>query len=191
MSCPNPVTARGHRRALAISVAAASCVIALAACGSSSRSDSRAGDQAAGIRFADCMRSHGVPNFPDPSAGGGGIEIPSGVNPQSPAFQSAQSACSALMPGPLFHGHASEARKLEMLKLARCMRAHGFSTFPDPTSAPPAPGTGFGIAFGAPGSFIAVPQTMLQSPGFNQAASQCGFPGAGSHPGGKKSFAPG
>lgn len=63
-----------------------------------------------------------------------------------------------------------------MLQLTRCMRAHGFSTFPDPTSTAPAPGTGFGIAFGAPGSFIAVPQTMLKSPGFNQAASQCGFP---------------
>jgi hypothetical protein len=39
------------------------------------------------------MRSHGVPNFPDP-----GASLPSGVNPQSPAFQAAQQACRQLEP---------------------------------------------------------------------------------------------
>jgi hypothetical protein len=68
-----------------------------------------------------------------------------------------------------------------MLKLARCMRSHGMSSFPDPTSAPPsAPPAGGGVAFGSPGSFISVPQTMIQSPGFKQAAAACGFPGFGS-----------
>jgi hypothetical protein len=127
------------------------------------------------------MRSHGVPNFPDPPGGGGGIQIPagSGINPKSPAFQSAQNQCMKLLPGggPL-HGPASEARKLQMLSLARCMRAHGVPSFPDPTSSPPAPGNGLGIAFGGDGSFIAVPQTLMQSPAFNGAAAKCGFPGA-------------
>jgi hypothetical protein len=41
------------------------------------------------------MRTHGVPNFPDPTFGGGGLksQLPSGVDPQSPAFQKAAAAC--------------------------------------------------------------------------------------------------
>lgn len=126
------------------------------------------------------MRSHGVPNFPDPGGGGGGIQIPSGsgINPQSPAFRSAQNACFKLLPGPGSKGPGSEARKLQLLKLAECMRRHGISSFPDPTNSPPsAPPAGGGIAFGAPGAFISVPQTLINSPGFKQAATACGFPG--------------
>jgi hypothetical protein len=52
---------------------------------------------AAGLKFARCMRSHGVPSFPDPkviSSSGGNqqVELP-GVNTQSPAFQAAAKAC--------------------------------------------------------------------------------------------------
>jgi len=176
-------TGARHRRGLEVSLAAAGCAVALAACGSSAKSNNQSASNgyAAGVRFADCMRAHGVANFPDPSPGGG-IQIGSGsgINPQSPAFQSAQSACSKLLPGggpP--RGPVSESRKLQMLRLAECMRRHGLGAFPDPTSNPPAPGAGLGIAFGGPGSFIAVPQSLIQSPGFNQAAAACGFPGAG------------
>jgi hypothetical protein len=38
------------------------------------------------------MRAHGVPNYPDPLPGGG-FNIPSTINPQSPAFVAAQDAC--------------------------------------------------------------------------------------------------
>ena len=101
------------------------------------------------------MRSHGVPNFPDPSHGGGGIQLGSGINPQSPAFQAAQKICFKLLPGGgPGGGQASESQKLAMLKLSRCMRAHGVTSFPDPTNKPPSPGNGPGIAFGAGGSFI-------------------------------------
>ncbi|MGA2928063.1 MAG: hypothetical protein ABSG43_19125 [Solirubrobacteraceae bacterium] len=135
----------------------------------------------AGIEFADCMRSHGVPSFPDPG-GGGGIQITagSGINPQSPAFQSAQSACLRLLPGGgPGGGRASESQKVAMLKLSECMRGHGFLTFPDPTSTAPSPGSGFALAFGRPGSVIAIPRSLVQSPAFNQAAAACHLPGAG------------
>jgi hypothetical protein len=137
------------------------------------------------------MRSHGVPNFSDPGPGTG-IAIPNGVNPRAPAFQSAQKTCNKFLPpgGPL-KGPASESQRLQMLRLAQCMRRHGLSTFPDPMSSPPPPGTGFGLAFGAPGSFIAVPQSMLDSPAFNQAAARCGFPGAGHLHGAKQAVAGG
>lgn len=158
-------------------LATAGCALALAACGSSSHKSNGAD---AGIKVADCMRSHGVPNFPDPSHGGGGIQLPSGINPQSPAFQAAQKTCFKLLPGGgPGGGKASESQKLAMLRLSRCMRAHGVTSFPDPTNKPPSPGNGLGLAFGTGDSFIAVSQSLMQSPGFKQAAATCHFPGFG------------
>jgi hypothetical protein len=47
-----------------------------------------------GLKFAGCMRSHGVTDFPDPTLGGGPVKVGgSGVRIQSPQFQSAQRAC--------------------------------------------------------------------------------------------------
>jgi hypothetical protein len=54
------------------------------------------------VAFARCMRTHGVPSFPDPTAGpgGGAIRVTSGgggsiggVKLASPAFQRASQAC--------------------------------------------------------------------------------------------------
>jgi hypothetical protein len=175
--------ARIPRFVLPVAVAAVSSALVLAACGSSGKSGSGSGfaTASAGIKFADCMRAHGVSDFPDPSSGGGIQLSGSGINPQSPAFQSAQSACQKLLPGGgPGRGGGSEARKEQMVKLAECMRAHGLTTFPDPTtSAPSAPPAGGGIAFGGPGGFLSVPSSMVQSPAFNQAAATCGFPGFG------------
>jgi hypothetical protein len=55
-----------------------------------------AAQKAAALKFAHCVRAHGVPNFPDPRfpAGGGiGFATPTGVNLNSPAAQRAQQAC--------------------------------------------------------------------------------------------------
>jgi hypothetical protein len=56
--------------------------------------------QGKALKFAACMRSHGVPNFPDPQVSEGRVlmRIGAGVNPQSPQFQEAQSACRSLAP---------------------------------------------------------------------------------------------
>lgn len=65
-------------------------------------------NQAQGLKFAQCMRSHGVPTFPDPKAGGGmhteeqsGRETQGsqGVDPDSPQFKAAEQACRSLAPG--------------------------------------------------------------------------------------------
>jgi hypothetical protein len=139
------------------------------------------------------MRAHGVPNFSDPGSGGGGIQVPNGVNTSSPAFQAAQKACFSVLPGGgPGHGTGSEQRKEELVKLAQCMRAHGITTFPDPTTGPPpsAPPSGGGIAFGTPGAFLAISMSMIHSPGFKQAAATCGFPGFGHGIGGNRSPVP-
>lgn len=51
------------------------------------------------LAFARCMRSNGVPSFPDPTFGASGPQQvaggPNGINPQAPAFRHALSACGA------------------------------------------------------------------------------------------------
>lgn len=50
-------------------------------------------------QLATCMRSHGEPNFPDPSANGNLlITASSGIDPNSPQFQTAQKDCARYFP---------------------------------------------------------------------------------------------
>jgi hypothetical protein len=131
---------RGRSPALriaAIIVAAAAMAFAVVACSSSSPgSTADAGSSSVTtaqlVNFAQCMRSHGVKNFPDPV--NGAFNLPGGIDPSAPAFQAAKAACIHLVPG--------EAQRLTVTpqdlaagdKLAACMRSHGFPAFPDPTS---------------------------------------------------------
>ncbi|HTU85136.1 MAG TPA: hypothetical protein VMF57_06145 [Solirubrobacteraceae bacterium] len=52
------------------------------------------------LRFANCMRSNGVPNFPDPTAGGA-FKLGPAINPQAPAFTAAMRDCRELRPSTL------------------------------------------------------------------------------------------
>jgi hypothetical protein len=68
------------------------------------------------LKFSQCMRSHGLADFPDPqSQPGGGIAIRiragqgSDMNPQSPQFEAAQQACQGIMGGPLGGGVKSSS----------------------------------------------------------------------------------
>ncbi len=86
-------------------------------------------------KFAACMRTHGVPNFPDPTSQGA-IQIgpSSGIDPGSASFQAAQQHCSSLLPNG---GHPSPQQQAKMragaLAFSACMRKHGLENFPDPT----------------------------------------------------------
>ncbi len=59
----------------------------------------QAQQRASGLKFARCMRSHGVPNYPDPKYYNGGqqVYLP-GINPYAPAFQTAAKACGGFNP---------------------------------------------------------------------------------------------
>jgi hypothetical protein len=48
----------------------------------------------AAVRYSECIRAHGVPNYPDPVFRNGRIGIrPGDANPNSPAFLAAEKAC--------------------------------------------------------------------------------------------------
>jgi hypothetical protein len=177
----------GHRHILSISLAALGCAAIVAGCGGSSPSDATGATTTAGkpsqFALSKCMRSHGVPNFPDPTAGpgGGGLSIResvggggtltvNGVTMSGPAFQSAKKACKQYLPGgggpppPL-----TASQKRQVLALAHCMRTHGVPNFPDPNFA------GGGIKSQLPTG------VDPQSPAFQKAVAACGRGRIGPH----------
>lgn len=165
------------------------CGLLTAACGSSGKSSSSTAKRTmsalrgATLAFATCMRSHGVPNFPDPRSTGPGMKpgmgfsLGSGVNPQSPAFRSAQASCRHLLSaGGPGSAHPSPQVNAQLLKVSQCMRQHGISHFPDPTTNPPSSTTGYSDTYSRDGVYLAVPNSIdVQSPAFKHAAATCGF----------------
>jgi hypothetical protein len=123
------------------------------------------------IKFAQCMRAHGVSSFPDPTGDGPIALTPSEV--RSPAFRSAQQACHALLPdkGPPPHMTAGELRRA--FTFAKCMRAHGVPSFPDPTQGT-RPTSG-GPTLVLQGMLFKVgPGMDPKSPAFRQSVQRCG-----------------
>jgi hypothetical protein len=135
------------------SLAAGGAVLTLAACGSSGNHDTTGSSNgkpesfqsfsAAAFKFAECMRRHGVPEFPNPQVvnkpGERGIHqaVPQGVG-GSPQFKLAQGACKGILPSPESGGAASAAEQHShaqtILDFARCLRSHGVPDFPDPSA---------------------------------------------------------
>ena len=102
----------------------------------------------AALKFARCMRAHGV-DMPDPNFGSGGrvsIAIKGNAPPQ--VVQKAQKACEQYMPkaGSAGPGKLSAADQERALKFAQCMRDHGVD-MPDPTFT----GGGVQMRVGGPG----------------------------------------
>jgi hypothetical protein len=62
-----------------------------------------AAEQQQFLRYSQCIRTHGVPQFPDPTFSDGGVDLrfPRGLGPDSPRLQAAQRACRSLQPGEM------------------------------------------------------------------------------------------
>lgn len=90
------------------------------------------------LKYAQCMRSHGVLDYPDPIAAGSAPHSNPDVRnfaSNSPAFQTAAHACRNYEVGqPSSSGAQTAELVAKLLKYVQCMRSHGVSNFPDPTS---------------------------------------------------------
>ena len=149
-----------HRRTAAALITAVVVAVLSAACsgiGSGSSTGSGASPiagtstgSASAVAYSACMRSRGVPNFPDPDSSG---QLPKGdaqrFGVSSSALQAARQSCRQLLPN---NGGAVNAGSIQHCMLAgdcpqplvqqvlteersfaRCMRAHGVPNWPDPT----------------------------------------------------------
>jgi len=116
------------------------------------------------VAYAQCMRAHGVPNFPDPLPNGGfGLSpaVTGGTDGQvSPQYQAAEKACSALDPIGNLSPQQQRQALSQLLKLSACMRLHGYPTFPDPT-------------FGSNGIVLHIVGFDRNSPQFQAAWQTC------------------
>jgi hypothetical protein len=85
------------------------------------------------LKFAQCMRDNGLPEFPDPKIGPDGevqMSTPDGVDQQK--ADAATEKCRQYLP------NGGEPQKIDpqlldqLRKYSQCMRANGVPNFPDP-----------------------------------------------------------
>jgi hypothetical protein len=124
------------RRAGVLAVTAG--IVMLAACGGSpsSASDPGASSQyQQNLAFTQCMRSHGLPDFPDPNANGHGFgnQQQQRLQESNPRLGTAYNHCRHLLPST-----PSSSRKkvipspAQLVRFSQCMRSHGVPDYPDP-----------------------------------------------------------
>ena len=103
-----------------------------------STSPSAASNLAQALAYARCMRSHGVPTFPDPNSTGETpkTQVTSASQANPSRFDSAATACRQLAPsGGNGQTQAQIAQDWnEFRAFARGMRSHGVENWPDPSS---------------------------------------------------------
>lgn len=129
------------RRTGALGVTAG-LVVLTAACGASPGAVSSPSASTASaafltrLAFVRCVRAHGVSAYPDPDSSG---QEPPGTKLlfiSNPRFRAASDACRHLLPDG---GHPTQAPQANAMtdagavRLAGCMRTHGYPAFPDPT----------------------------------------------------------
>jgi hypothetical protein len=87
------------------------------------------------VKFAECMRENGYPDFPDPKASG---EFPTfGISVSPTVWTNALRACKELQPPGSFSAHLSPKQLSAAVKFAQCIREHGVRDFPDPVNGEP------------------------------------------------------
>ncbi len=119
-----------------------------AGCGSNKPTNTSSADgpqngAAAAYAYSRCMRSNGLPNFPDPKVkvSGNSVAVGIAVNPSetgSPKFASAQKKCQGIIGGPGPNQGEVKAQqqghKRILLAFAQCLRSNGVHDFPDPNA---------------------------------------------------------
>ena len=86
------------------------------------------------VKFAECIRAHGVSDFPDPDAKN---QFQYGVSVSPAVWNKAVSACKDLQPPGTLSGKRTPKQQSDALKFAQCMRDNGVKDFPDPANGDP------------------------------------------------------
>jgi len=152
----------------AAGISAMAALVLLAACDGSPSSTGSGGSSPASrsvnsqqLAYSHCMRSHGVPAFPDPRSGGGFSKTTlQQLAASNSEYQAATQTCAHLLPAA---GGPTQAQLRQgwtgMANFARCMRSHGVPNWPDPTPYPPEPER---PTFELPASILPTPTTIAE-----------------------------
>ena len=84
------------------------------------------------LAVAQCMRSHGVSAFPDPSASGFSHTSAGSLGVSNTVYQAALDACRHLVPNSYASSGTSQQVLSQVLTFSKCMRSHGVPNYPDP-----------------------------------------------------------
>jgi hypothetical protein len=86
------------------------------------------------VKFAECIRAHGVSDFPDPNAKN---DFEYGVSVSPAVWKQATSACKDLQPPGTLSSKRTPKQQSASLRFAQCIRDHGVKDFPDPVNGEP------------------------------------------------------
>jgi hypothetical protein len=86
------------------------------------------------VKFAECIRAHGVRDFPDPNAKN---DFEYGVSVSATVWTRAVDACKDLQPPGTLSAKRTPKQQSATLRLAQCVRANGVKDFPDPVNGEP------------------------------------------------------
>jgi hypothetical protein len=129
---------RSRLRAGPLTAALAGIALLTSACGGGPATLTAAQKYQKAIAYAQCMRSHGEPSWPDPDSQGAFVFDNPGTpfDPSSPQYQAANKACQKLLPNGMMGFTPTELRQAmtKALKFSACMRSHGIANFPDPVA---------------------------------------------------------
>jgi hypothetical protein len=120
-------------------------VIGLITAGCGSSASSRTGTAGSGanttltardkaVKFAECIRAHGVSDFPDPDAKN---DFQYGVSVSVTVWRQATTACKNLQPPGTLSSRRTPQQQSATLRFAQCVRDHGVKDFPDPVNGEP------------------------------------------------------
>jgi hypothetical protein len=86
------------------------------------------------VKFAECLRMHGVPDFPDPNEKN---EFVFGIDVSPAVWQRATTACKDLQPPGTLSARRTVRQQSAGLRFADCVRDNGVRDFPDPVNGQP------------------------------------------------------
>jgi hypothetical protein len=141
---PARTTTRRIQRRTPWALAALAVLAVIAGgCGSGSAATGSGSDSTRekAVKFAWCMRAHGLSVFPDPDTAGeltiDAVANGSSIDTTTATFTQAMSACKKLEPPGFTGPKVTPQLRTARLKFAQCIRENGVPDFPDPTSNGP------------------------------------------------------
>jgi hypothetical protein len=129
----------------------------------------KASERDEAVKFAECMRGHGLSDFPDPTASG---DFVYGVSVSPVVWERILAECKYLQPPGTLSAKRSPVQQSAALRFAQCMREKGVKDFPDPENGQPLVDTNRIPSSNVPGGMTILNGTIQKCRGLMAAAAR-------------------